>query len=92
MVLVLRRSVKCRQATLNVGALCTDGGKEGLVGVTDSEKLELDRAPPLTLISPTTKLLVAALEVKVIASVESFEVAPSETSAEVMAILGPVVS
>ena len=38
--------------------------------------------------SPTTKLLVASLEVKVIASVESFEVAPSETSAEVMAIVG----
>ena len=42
--------------------------------------------------SPTTKLLVASLEVKVIASVESFELAPSETSAEVMAIVGEVVS
>ena len=36
--------------------------------------------------SPTTKLLVAALAVNVIANVESFELAPSETSAEVMAI------
>ena len=38
--------------------------------------------------SPTTKLEVAELEVKIIAIVESFEVEPSETVDEVIAIVG----
>ena len=42
--------------------------------------------------SPTTKLLVASFEVKIMAMVELFEVAPSETVDEVIAMLGPVVS
>ena len=42
--------------------------------------------------SPMTKLLVASFEVKIMASVESLEVAPSLTVDEVIAMLGPVVS
>ncbi len=56
-----------------------DGVKVAVYTVAEVA-LKLESAPPLTLMSPTTKLLVAALEVNVIASVESFEVAPSETS------------
>ena len=43
--------------------------------------------PPLTLMSESSKSLVDALEVKVIARLESFEVAPSETVDEVMAMV-----
>ena len=49
---------------------------------------------PLVLMSVTSKSAVASLEVKVIASVESFEVSPSETFAAVMVMvrLGHVVA
>ena len=42
--------------------------------------------------SPITKLVVASFEVKIIASVELFEVAPSLTVDEVIAMLGTTVS
>ena len=42
--------------------------------------------------SPMTKFVVASFEVKIMASVELFEVAPSLTVDEVIAMLGPVVS
>ena len=42
--------------------------------------------------SPTTKLVVALLEVKIMAIVELFEVAPSETVDEVIAMVGTTVS
>ena len=42
--------------------------------------------------SPTTKLVVASLDVNVNAMVELFEVAPSLTVDEVIAILGTTVS
>ena len=49
---------------------------------------KLLNAPPLTVISPTTKLLVLSLEVNVRESVASLDVAPSLTSAAVSAIVG----
>ena len=42
--------------------------------------------------SPTTKFVVASFEVKIIASVELFEVAPSETVDEVITMVGTAVS
>ena len=48
--------------------------------------------PLSTEISPTTKFVVASLEVKVSANVPSFEVPPSDTSAAVIAIVGAVPS
>ena len=49
---------------------------------------KLDSVPPLIVMSPTAKLEVASLEVKVSASVASFDAPPSVTSAEVMVIVG----
>ena len=49
-------------------------------------------APPFTVISPTTKLLVLSLDVKVRDSVPSLEVSPSLTSDAVIAIVGAVPS
>ena len=48
--------------------------------------------PPDTEISPTTKLVVASLEVKVNESVASLEESPSLTSSAVMVIVGLVSS
>ena len=48
--------------------------------------------PLLTVMSPTTKLDVASLAVKVRARVASLDVAPSLTSAAVIARVGGVVS
>ena len=42
--------------------------------------------------SPITKFVVASFEVKIMAIVESFEVAPSETVDEVIAMVGTTVS
>ena len=59
--------------------------------------VELDAAkfvkdPPETLISPTTKSVVASLDVNVSAIELSFDVSPSETVEEVIAIVGGVLS
>ena len=53
---------------------------------------KLLNAPPLTVMSPTTKFVVASLDVKVSAIVASFEVSPSLTSAAVIAIVGATLS
>ena len=49
-------------------------------------------APPETVMSPTTKLLVASLAVKVRERVASLDVSPSFTSAAVIVIVGAVPS
>ena len=54
----------------------------------DATATKLVKAPLLTVISPTSKSVVASLEVKVSASVASFDVAPSATSSEVIVIVG----
>ena len=48
--------------------------------------------PPVTVISPTTKSVVASLDVNVNAIELSFDVAPELTSAAVIAIVGSVLS
>ena len=55
----------------------------------DPEKLLI--APLVTVISPTTKFVVGSLLVKVRESVASLDVNPSEPSAAVMVIVGPVI-
>ena len=47
------------------------------------------KAPLVTIISPTTKLLVASLDVNVSERVASLEVKPSAPSAAVMVMVGP---
>ena len=72
-----------------------DGVKVAVYTVLEvAEKLL--KAPPETVISPTTKLLVASLEVKVTVIVASFVVAPSLTaldpSVAVIVMVGAVIS
>jgi hypothetical protein len=78
-----------------VVAPLADGVKVAVYTVLEvAEKLL--KAPPETVISPTTKLLVASLEVKVTVRVPSFVVAPSLTallpSVAVMVMVGAVTS
>ena len=54
--------------------------------------LKLVSDPPVAVMSLTTKLVVASLEVNVIDSVASLEVPPSETSAAWIVIVGAVPS
>ena len=53
---------------------------------------KLLNAPPSTVMSPAAKFVVASLDVKVSAIVESLEVSPSFTSVAVIAIVGTVPS
>ena len=53
---------------------------------------KLLKLPLLTVMSSTTKLLVASLLVKVKAIDASFEIDPVDIAEEVMAIVGPLVS
>ena len=82
-------------ATSMVVAPLADGVKVAVYTVLEvAEKLL--KAPPETVISPTTKLLVASLEVKVTVNVPSLVVAPSLTallpSVAVIVIVGAVLS
>ena len=88
-------SVNLFAATSMVVAPLADGVKVAVYTVLDvAEKLL--KAPPDTVISPTAKLLVASLEVKVTVSVASLVVAPSLTallpSVAVMVMVGAVPS
>ena len=88
-------SVNVLAVTSMVVAPLADGVKVAVYTVLDvAEKLL--KAPPETAISPTTKLLVASLEVKVTVSVASFVVAPSLTAllplVAVMVMVGAVPS
>ena len=88
-------SVNPFAATSMVVAPLADGVKVAVYTVLEvAEKLL--NAPPDTVISPTTKLLVASLEVKVTVNVASFVVAPSLTallpSVAVMVIVGAATS
>ena len=56
------------------------------------DPVKLLKEPPLTVMSPTTKLLVLSLEVNVRESVLSLDVSPSLTSDAVIAIVGAVPS
>ena len=49
-------------------------------------------SPPTTVMSPAAKFVVASLDVKVSAIVESLEVSPSFTSVAVISIVGTVPS
>ena len=62
------------------------------VYTVDEVALNELKAPLVTVISPTAKLVVTSFEVKVNDNVASFEVKPSEPSAAVMAMVGPVAS
>ena len=78
-----------------VVAPLADGVKVAVYTVLDvAEKLL--KAPPETVISPTTKFVVASLEVKVTVNVASLVVAPSLTallpSVAVMVMVGAVPS
>ena len=67
------------------------GVKVAVETVEDTaEKLEI--APPATVMSSATKLVVASLVVKVSAIVASFVVSPELTSVEVIVIVGDVLS
>ena len=88
-------SVNLFAATSMVVAPLADGVNVAVYTVLDvAEKLL--KAPPDTVISPTTKLLVASLEVKVTVSVASLVVAPSLTallpSVAVIVMVGAVPS
>ena len=88
-------SVNVLAATSMVVAPLADGVKVAVYTVLEvAEKLL--KAPPETVISPTTKLLVASLEVKVTVNVPSLVVAPSLTallpSVAVMVMVGAVPS
>jgi len=78
-----------------VVAPLADGVKVAVYTV-DDEAVKLLKAPPETVMSPTTKLVVASLEVKVTVSVASLVVAPSLTallpSVAVMVMVGAVPS
>ena len=82
-------------ATSMVVAPFADGVNVAVYTVLEvAEKLL--KAPPETVMSPTTKLLVASLEVKVTVSVASLVVAPSLTallpSVAVIVMVGAVLS
>ena len=62
------------------------------VYTVDEVALNELKAPLVTVISPTAKLLVASLEVNVSDKVASLELNPSNPSAAVMVMVGPVVS
>ena len=88
-------SVNLFAATSMVVAPFADGVKVAVYTVLEvAEKLL--KAPPDTVMSPTTKLVVASLEVKVTVSVASFVVAPSLTallpSVAVIVMVGAVPS
>ena len=95
MLLLPAASVNFPAATSMVVAPLADGVKVAVYTVLDvAEKLL--KAPPETVMSPTTKLLVASLDVKVTVNVASLVVAPSLTallpSVAVIVMVGPVVS
>ena len=83
-------SVNLLEATSIVVAPAPLGVKVAVYVVPDPAKLL--NAPPETVISPTTKLLVASLEVNVRDNVPSLDVPPSLTSDAVIAIVGAVPS
>ena len=88
-------SVNVLAATSMVVAPLADGVKVAVYTVDEVALNEL-KAPLVTVISPTTKLVVASLEVKLTVSVASFVVAPSLTaldpSVAVMVMVGAVPS
>jgi hypothetical protein len=84
-------SVKAPAATSIVVAPDAVGVKVA-VKTVDDEVAKLLNAPPEIVMSPTTKLLVASLDVKVRERVASLDVPPSLISAAVIAIVGAVVS
>ena len=91
MLLLPTASVNAPPATSIVVAPCADGVNVAVYTVVLADA-KLLNAPPLTVISPTTKFVVASLDVKVSAIVESLEVSPSFTSVAVIAIVGAVPS
>ena len=93
--MLLAASVNLFAATSMVVAPLADGVKVAVYTVLEvAEKLL--KAPPDTVMSPTTKLVVALLEVKVTVSVASFVVAPSLTALDplvaVIVMVGAVLS
>ena len=83
-------SVNVEAPTLIVQAPSVVGVNVALYVVPEPEKL--DKAPFVTDTSPTTKLVVASLDVNTIAIVASFDVSPLVTVDEVIVIVGDVVS
>ena len=73
-----------------------DDGVKVAVYTVDDVAAKLLSAPPETVMSPTTKSVVASLEVKVTVKVESLVVAPSltafEPSVAVIVMVGAVPS
>ena len=78
-------------ATSMVVAPLADGVKVAVYTVLEVAE-KLFKAPPETVISPTTKLLVASLEVKVTVNVASLDVNPSVPSPAVIVMVGAVLS
>ena len=93
--MLLNASVKVAAATSMVVAPSAVGVNVDVYTVDEVALNEL-KAPLVTVISPTTKLLVASLDVKVTVNVASLVVAPSLTallpSVAVIVMVGPVVS
>ena len=85
-------SVNAPAATSTVTSTPSDVGVRVAVYTVDEVALKEDSVALVTLMSPTTKSVVASLDVNVIDRVESSELAPSEASAEVIVIVGPVES
>ena len=91
MLLLPTASVNVLAATSMVAAPFAVGVNVAVYTVLEvAEKLL--KTPWLMVISPTAKLVVASLEVKVSESVPSLEVNPSAPSAAVMVMVGAVVS
>ena len=90
-MLLPEASVNAPPATSIVVAPSAAGVKVAVYTVDDVEA-KLLMVPLVTVMSPTAKLEVASLEVKVKESVPSEDVSPSLTSAAVIVIVGPVAS
>ena len=88
---MLAASVNLFAATSMVVAPLADVVKVAVYTVLDVAEKIL-KAPPETVMSPTTKLLVASLDVNVSERVASLEVNPSTPSAAVITMVGPVES
>ena len=89
--MLLDASVKVAAATSIVTAPSAVGVNVAVYTVDEVALNEL-KAPLLTVISPTAKLVVASLDVNVSVRVASLEVKPSAPSAAVITMVGPVVS
>ena len=83
-------SVKVFSATLIVYVASPDGVNIAVYVVP--EPVKSDKAPPLIVISPTTKLVVASFDVNVSEIIGSFDVSPLETVDYVIVIVGLVES